>query len=918
MLDPATLLFQAPWALAALALLPGLWWLLRVTPPRPRRVLFPALIFLRDLQATEDTPHRTPWWLLLLRLAIAALIIIAAAGPFTQKDAMLGRGESLTVLVIDTGWAAAANWDRRLALAGEILKQAGRGASPVMLIPSTAENRLPAPISADEAQKRLAALMPQPFPAARDRLVAALAASSDIPDDAHIHWLSDGLDYGHGKEFVAAMGKLMDRGIRITAYQPPAKWYPLALVPPPPRAGELKIRILVTGPNAGARTSILRSFAADGRQLEDTPILLPAGAREVEAGIQLPLRLRNRISRVEIVGGGTAAGVLLLDERNRLKPVGLVVPAGQSSLSLLAPLHYVDQAIRPLAEIRRGNSVESLATPANDLIVLADRGRLTEADQDRLTTWINSGGTLIRFAGPRMAAGVDGLIPVRLRRGGRSLGGALSWDTPQKLAPFERTSPFAGLKVPDEVTISRQVLAEPSLELGSKSWARLSDGTPLVTAMRKGRGWLILFHTTANAEWSNLPLSGLFVQMMQRLIALAPGVSVKPDAKAGPAPAASPQALTPALTLNGFGQLGRPPATARPLALQDLARAAPGPHHPPGYYGPEHARMAFNLLHAGDRPAPLPALTGASSAGYDFTVTRDLSGWPLLAALLLFLLDGALRLRQSARLAVAALLLLGLLPGPVPGAGIARAAALTPADEFAVMATGTTHLAYIRTGDAAIDEVSRLGLQTLSRALTRRTSFEPGEPIAIDIARDELAFFPFLYWPVTPSTPIPEPAILARLNNFMKSGGTILFDTRDAAEAIPELSGLSPTPNQQHLRRLLAHLDIPRLEPVPPGHVLEKSFYLLKSFPGRWQDGRLWAETGGDKRISGILVGANDYAAAWARSQDGAWLFPATPGGETQRENAIRAGVNIVLYALTGNYKADQVHVPAILKRLGR
>jgi len=240
------------------------------------------------------------------------------------------------------------------------------------------------------------------------------------------------------------------------------------------------------------------------------------------------------------------------------------------------------------------------------------------------------------------------------------------------------------------------------------------------------------------------------------------------------------------------------------------------------------------------------------------------------------------------------------------------------ADEFAIMATRETHLAYIRTGDDSIDEISRLGLRSLTTILTRRTSFEPGEPVAIDISKDELAFFPFLYWPITQSFVGPDPATISRINSYMLSGGTILFDTRDAQAAIPELTGVKTTANQLHLRRLLTRLDIPPLEPVPADHVLKKSFYLLQNFPGRWRDGPLWTETGGTKRISGILVGANDYAAAWARNRDGNWLFPVSPGGEVQRENALRAGVNIVLYALTGNYKADQVHVPAILQRLGR
>jgi hypothetical protein len=116
---------------------------------------------------------------------------------------------------------------------------------------------------------------------------------------------------------------------------------------------------------------------------------------------------------------------------------------------------------------------------------------------------------------------------------------------------------------------------------------------------------------------------------------------------------------------------------------------------------------------------------------------------------------------------------------------------------------------------------------------------------------------------------------------------------------------------------------------VPEDHVLTKSFYLLRSFPGRWDNGALWVEAGagsdGDGRkarradgVTSIMVTSNDFASAWALDASGRPLYPVVPGGEDQREMALRTGINIVMHALTGNYKADQVHVPALLERLGQ
>ena len=235
---------------------------------------------------------------------------------------------------------------------------------------------------------------------------------------------------------------------------------------------------------------------------------------------------------------------------------------------------------------------------------------------------------------------------------------------------------------------------------------------------------------------------------------------------------------------------------------------------------------------------------------------------------------------------------------------------------------------YVLSGDASTDAASRQGLFGLGRFLIERTAVEPGEPYAVNILDDEIVFFPILYWPVLAnSRTLPEPT-LAKIDAYMKQGGMIIFDTRDYGQGMP--TGLSTRGDGTPLQRLLGNLDIPRLEPVPEHHVLTKSFYLLRSFPGRWEGGQLWVEAevprdsdqGRQARrvdgVSSILVTSNDFAAAWARDERNQPVYPVVPGGERQREMAMRTGVNIVMYALTGNYKADLVHMPALLERLGQ
>src|SRR6185295_11754981 len=325
---------------------------------------------------------------------------------------------------------------------------------------------------------------------------------------------------------------------------------------------------------------------------------------------------------------------------------GIVAAPNSRGQPLLAENYYLERALGPFSEIRRGSAADLLKRELA-VLVFADTGPDSPAEEAAVTKWIEAGGLLLRFAGPHLAEQGDHLLPVRLRHGGgRTIGGALSWEQPAKLAPFPPESPFAGLAVPADVTVSRQVLAEPDLDLASKTWARLADGTPLVTAEKRGRGWTVLVHTTANAEWSDLALSGLFVQMLRRVVAMSQGVA-----------AASEDALPPLETLDGFGHLQRAPPTARPISGKDIATAMPSPRHPPGFYGAADTKRALNLSAAigelkpiGDLPEGMARETfGQKSEEMDFRPPLLTAAFllALVDLLIAYALRGLLQLRPA-------------------------------------------------------------------------------------------------------------------------------------------------------------------------------------------------------------------------------------------------------------------------------
>jgi len=897
------LFFAAPWALAALAALPLLIWLLRATPPPPVRAMFPPLRLLLDLRTEETQRHRAPWWLVLVRAVVASLLILGFAKPSWRPPGAQAAAAGPLLLVVDDGWTSAPHWPSlRTAALAAVEETAQAGGGPVTIVTTTPRLAETGPLEAlaiPDAKARL--LQMQPVAWRPDRSVAAEQLGR-YGGEGRAIWLSDGLE-ATGDDRLRG---ILSRTSALAVWTPEQTANAVTNVASTPDGLEVRVR----RGSRGARAGAIAVEAQDGRSLAAAEFEFPAGRDDAQVAIAAPATIAARAARVRLVQEASAGGVRALSGGAGRPVVGLSAPGGGDQ-PLLRELYYLERAIAPFAATRTADLTDLLDGDVQALI-LADVGRLQDQQADRLRAWVEQGGLLIRFAGPRLAADPDTLLPSPLRLGARTLGGALAWEQPQPLAPFPVDSPFAGLETSQDLRVRQQVLADPVGLGAARVWARLADGTPVVTATPMDRGLLVLFHVTAGPSWSDLPLSGLYVEMLQRVLAFAGDPeAASGEARAGP--------WTAERVFDGRGRLQRPTA-AISVPHERLMAQTPGPDAPPGIYVREGSpRVVLSAATADERLAPLVPPPGARLLSSEAARAAPLAGWLLGAAGLLMALDlllalalaGRFRLTRPAAAALGLAIAAGLGGGAdaqaqtqlgfPPGWGIQ-----TEAAPQQIQNPGDVQLAFVHTGDARQDSVTRAGLEALRQILIDRTAVEPGPVVEVRLESDDLSAYPLLYWSAPARASALSSAAAANLERYMQLGGMVVLDTR----------GQSGATTADAARLLLEGVDAPPLAPLSAtDSVYGKSFYLLRAFPGRRRGAQVWAESAeaaaARDGVASLIVGDGDWASAWAGVEQ------IGTSSARQREMALRFGVNLVMVALTGNYKADQVHVPELLRRLG-
>lgn len=866
-----------------------------------------------DLVNEESVAQTCPLWLRILRIVAVAAAILACSQPIVRPTNAQIDSDTPLVILLDGSWAGAPNWEQSVDFANELLDEAqrmGRLTSVISLTDESADVSTFQP--AGQQKSVLLNLSPMPWKPDGDRNTTVM--QSELNMDFDTYWISDGLKFdGQEKlsEFLGGRGEVFVIGGNQPVY------------------GILPVKFLFET----VRVPVVRSIADDaaeivveavGNELSGREVTLArtiaafsADSIEAVAEFRVPLEIAYRIQYFRIQEISSAGAVSLVAGGATLNRVALFAGRDSSASGrLLSQLHFLRSALKDTAELIETDLIDAIATDPG-MIILADVANLSEEENASLVSYVSEGGLLVHFAGPRLASSDFGrqeevLFPVRLR-GSRTVGGSMSWRTARGIKPFASDSPFFGLTIPDDVEVTAQLLAQPSPDLSQYVLAELDDGTPLVTSKQVEDGRVVMFHVTANAEWSTLPLSGLMPAMLNRL-------SVSERLPQGVFPDRSEELMwKPVRILDAGGTLNSIEGVAA-IEGEVVTQQPADSRHPPGFYASGELSAAVGALSSVEeiQPAVFPPnfqrIDAFRAAG------MRLDGILIALAILLFAVDAIASVWLSGRLfkaaAIASLVAVVLSTPESIGA--------QDPDRIALQAVRQTSLAYVMTGSANIDSGITAGLKGLGEQLKLRTTVVLGEPLGIDPSSDELGYFPLIYWPVGKTDFSLSRAAVRNLNSYLRNGGMIIVDTADAG-----YGGLLSGGSEGQMSQLVNRLDIPSLQPVPQNHVLTRSFYIISEFPGRYE-GDVWVEAGvhsglampetGDRVNDGvtpIVVGGNDWVSAWAQTDNGISLFSTGFGweGDNRREMAVRFGVNLVMHALTGHYKSDQLQLEALSKK---
>ncbi len=587
--------FASPWMLATLppALLIG-FMLMRSIERRPKEVSFPAMFILEMLDDTERDPDRMPWWQQMINYGAISAAVMGAAGPtWNAPDTFSAEGP--VILAVDNGWDSSDNWDDVMQKARDVVKQAYNEKREIILVQMAApENAqgysISSPMDALIALQSLENVEPMPWMVDYTALSEGVNAMEN-GQYGGAFWLGSGLAHDGVQEFVAELQSKAP----LYYFENDSESLPVVLDGAEFDKGDYRLSIQRPY-DSDALDIRVAGYAQDGTMLAAYDYHFSEGQRKIDVQFDVPelsssQSISSEIFRFSVEGEKNAAAHIIVDDQWKPRSVGLVVQNRAESESLLSESRFIKTALASHAETILGGVEELVESGDVSVLVVPDAVTISGVAATKIKDWVEQGGTLVRFAGPNMARDAhtnDPLLPLDLRQGvrgfSRDVSGMAAAGVKGRIGGFDDQSPLRGIARDSDIQIEKQVMVQPGPDVEDKVWATLDDGTPLISADKRGEGQVVLFHTTANTAWGDLSLSDNFVDMLVGIVASAKSIQNEDDLDISD--------MSPMLTMDGFGVLGTPPGYAQ--NLQSLPCEVSSVN-PPGLYGGSLSALACNL-----------------------------------------------------------------------------------------------------------------------------------------------------------------------------------------------------------------------------------------------------------------------------------------------------------------------------------
>lgn len=899
-----------PLALIPLILLPIIWFISKNIPPKPKTQILPSLRFLKGIKTNKPQNFDAPLWLKILRSFAIGLIILGLASPIWQKEKAINNQNNNYIFIFENGLSGANEFEIAKNNAIKIIEnnEAISKNSNQYIILQSANAQDIAPKTASNAIAILEKMQPAPFFTSDKNLLNAFAK---INIKAQIFYFGDGLKHQFQNELF---NKIKSFG-NINYLAPSSPFFAINNV----KINENSLNIQIIGNGNSAQ---LESYDIGNNLLSTNNI--STGNNNINLGANII----NKITYLKIKGQNNAGATWIINSFEKRLNIGIENIKNPDN-PLLSENYYIENAAKIIGNVNSA-SIDELVKMRPNAIIFPDRNGFSQNEIQELINYINQGGMVIRYAGAKAAsANNDILLPAKISPQIKVMNNSFSW-VENTIEPFPQNSPLFGLDIDPNIQINGLVRTEESNNVDI--WARLKDKSPLISAKKMGQGYIVLIHMPASSIWSNLALSKYQYEFLRRIMSKTQGQSLPVSERAPTLP------LVPQIIINGNGKIEKPNENIKAIAPEDWQKASPSFLTPPGIYEGGSSLFIMNALktdfniEALNPPNYFKKLNIENNQ-FAFKPILVLFGALLLLFDMIFSSKSNLKFKKPKSFknigkimgALALISLFGFEASP----NISKAQNL---DENSLVPWGqvldepppigsqqetktnsTLKLAYIITNDEHINNEAKQGLEALAKAMTMRTNAEVAEVVGIHPNSDELAFYPIIYW-LLPDNPqsLDEKSTKA-LDFYMQNGGVVFIDTKGKGKSIKA--------SQDAVKAALNGLHVPPLEKTPQDHVLNRTFYLLHSYPSNFGDANLFIESkessnmSANDGVSPIIIGDGEFAAVWAKFNNQSPLASRNQE-ELDQELAIRFGINICMYALTGQYKNDQLHIPMILQRI--